>query len=230
MKTILRALGFLGKADKRVVNELHRKLPEINSFVDVAIGGSLDRESVPVNDVTQDALLLRYLPGLDPGVMADFLYTNSSGRYRFRTVCRRAEGNEAYLDLPATIKTIEQFSARRMAERIPWVTQVQWRYAPDGCGFGEFLPASMMDVSRGGASLVVGREVKVGSQVEARFVLNTRGKPFLEVCQVMRAAKIGTSERYGLGIRFVNIDPPEQRMLIQSLEERRSQRRLRGVV
>jgi hypothetical protein len=230
MNPILRALGLSRKAEKPVRNELHGKLPEVNAFVDVAIGGSLDRESVPVNSVTPNAIALRHLDGLDPGTAADLLYTNASGKFRLRTVCTRVEGNEAYLDLPGSIKTIELFSARRTAERIPWVAQVQWRYAPDGKGFGHFLAASMMDVSRGGASFVVGRDLKVGSQVEVRFVLNSKGQPFTEVCEIVRARKIGTTDKHAVGIRFLAIDPQAERMLNQSLEDRRSTRRQRGVV
>jgi c-di-GMP-binding flagellar brake protein YcgR len=231
MNPILRALGLGRKPDAQVrVSELREKLPEIHAFVDLAIGGSLVRESVPINDITSKTLVIRHIDGLEAGTAADFLYTNASGKYRFRTICTKVGGDEAFLDLPESIKTIERFSARRTAERIPWVTQVQWRYAPDGEGFGEFLPASMMDVSRGGVSLVVGREIKLGTQVEVRFVLNSKRKPFVEVCQVMRSAKIETSDKYGVGLRFLTIDRQDERLLIQSLEERRSLRRQRGVV
>ncbi len=230
MKPILLALGLVRKAEPAAPSELHGKLPEINAFVDIGVGGSLNRESVPINAITAGAIVVRRLDGLEVGAAADFLYTNASGKYRFRTVCTKVEGNEAHLDLPESIKTIEKFSARRMAERIPWVAQVQWRYAPDGQGFGDFLPASMMDVSRRGASLVVGRAIKLGSQVEVRFVLNSKRRPFIEVCEVVRSAKIETSEKYAIGIRFLGIDRQDERMLIQSLEERRSLRRQRGVV
>jgi hypothetical protein len=230
MKRIFRALGLAREAETAARNGLQGKLPEVHSFVDIAVGASSVRESVPVNSITPSAIVLRHLEGLDPGAVADLLYANASGRHRFRTVCARVEGNEAFLDLPVEVKTIETFSARRRAERIPWVSQIQWRYAPGGQGFGEFLPASMMDVSRAGASLVVGRPVKVGSQVEVRLVLNSKREPFVEICEVVRSAKIETSEKYGLGIRFFKIDPRDEQLLAQSLEERRSGRRARGVV
>jgi hypothetical protein len=231
MNPLLRALGLARKPETQArASELHGKLPEIHAFVDLAIGGSLVRESVPVNNITPTALVIRHVDGLEPGTAADLLYANAGGKFRFRTVCSKVKGNEAYLDLPQSIKTIEQYSARRSAERIPWVTNVQWRYAPDGVGFGDYLPASMMDVSRGGVSLVVGREVKIGTQVEVRFVLNSKRKLFVEICQVMRSAKIETSDKYSVGLRFLTIDRQDERLLIASLEERRSLRRHRGVV
>jgi c-di-GMP-binding flagellar brake protein YcgR len=231
MNPLLRALGFARKAETQPRNsELQGKLPEIHAFVDIAIGGCPVRESVPINNVTAKAIVIRRLDGLEPGTAADLLYTNSGGRYRFRTVCAKNEGDEAFLDLPESIKTIEQFSARRTAERIAWVTQVQWRFAPDGVGFGDFMPASMMDVSRGGVSLVVGREIKLGTQVEVSFMLNSKRKPFVEVCKTVRAAKIGTSDKHGVGLRFLTMDRQHERLLIQALEERRLLRRQRGVV
>jgi hypothetical protein len=231
MNPLLRALGLKPKLQKPApLSELHGKLPEVHAFVDLALGGSFVRESVPINGITAKSLVIRQFDGLEPGTAADFLYTNASGKYRFRTVCTRVESGEAFLDLPESIKTIERFAARRNAERIPWVTKVQWRYAPDGAGFGDLLPASMMDLSRGGASLVVGREIKVGTQVEVCFMLNSNRKPFVEICQVVRAAKIETSDKYGVGVRFLGIDSHDERLLIQSLEERRSLRRQRGVV
>ena len=233
MNPLFRALGLARKAESEAQgrrSELHGKLPEVNAFVDIAVGGGLVRESVPINNVTPKAIVIRRLDGLEAGTAADLLYTNSGGKYRFRTVCAKIEGNEAFLDLPESIKTIEQFSARRTAERIPWVTQVRWRFAPDGVGFGDFVPASMMDVSRGGVSLVVGREIKLGTKVEVCFVLNSKRNPFVEVCQVVRAAKIGTSDKHGVGLRFLSIDRQDERLLVESLEERRSLRRQRGVV
>jgi c-di-GMP-binding flagellar brake protein YcgR len=88
----------------------------------------------------------------------------------------------------------------------------------------------MMDLSRGGASLVVSREIKVKAQVEVRFTLKTGAKPFVEVCEVVRATRIETSDKYGAGIRFLEIDAQDERTLVAFLEERQKRRRERGVV
>ena len=228
---ILRALGFGVKAEPpSAADELRAKLPEVNAFVDLAFGGSTVRESVPIDGITASAVIARCPDGLDPGAPADFVYTNPLGKYRFATVCVKVEGKEAHFDLPTSIKTLETFSARRMARRIPWVLPTQWRYAPDGAGFGEYLPASMMDLSVGGAALVVARTVKVGSQVEVRFTLNSNLKPFVELCQVMRAISIGSSGKCGTGLRFLKIDPKDQRRLGNFLDERQKLWRDRGFV
>jgi hypothetical protein len=228
---IFKALGLKGKGNSGVARpNLTDKLPEVNAFVDLAFGGHSLRESVPINDVNRDGLTVRRLDGIEPGTTGDFLYVNPLGRFRFATVCSKVQDKEAWFEMPASIKTIERFSARRMAERVPWVLPVQWRYAPDGAGYGNFLPASMMDLSRGGASLAVGRELKVGSKVEVKFTLDAENKPFIQVCEVMRATRIETSDKYGAGIAFVELDGKSQKILNDYLFERQKLRRERGVV
>lgn len=228
---ILRVLRRSRHDDRRGTSaSLLGKLPPINAFVDIAIGGSLNRESVPVNDITDSAIVTRRPNGLQPGESADFLYGNAVGRFRFATVCAKVDGKEAYFELPTTVKTLESYGDRRASERVPWVLPVQWRYAPSGEGYGDFLPGSLMDISRGGASLVVGRTLKAGSQVELRFALKSQHEPFVEICQVMRTAKIETSDKNAAGIRFLDLDPHDERTLGEYLDERLTLRRDRGVV
>ncbi len=88
----------------------------------------------------------------------------------------------------------------------------------------------MMDVSRGGASLVVGRELKPGTQVEVRFMIESKDQPLTEIGQVVRAAKIETSDRNSAGIRFLAVDPEDERMLDEFIVERQQLRRSRGIV
>jgi hypothetical protein len=227
---ILRMLRRTRPDSPGTVVSLREKLPSVNAFVDVAIGGSLNRESVPVNEITANAIVTRRPNGLQPGESADFLYSNAFGRFRFTTVCASVDGKVAHFELPESIKTLESYGDRRTSERVPWVLPVQWRYAPGGAGYGDFLPGSLVDISRGGASLVVGRELKPGSQVELRFALKSQQEPFVELCQVVRAAKIETSDKNAAGIRFLDIDPKDERILGEYLDERLTLRRDRGVV
>jgi c-di-GMP-binding flagellar brake protein YcgR len=88
----------------------------------------------------------------------------------------------------------------------------------------------MKDLSRGGSSLVVNAELPVGSQVEARFTLKTKTDPVVQVCQVVRASKIQTSDKNVFGIRFVDIDSAEAEKLDTFVHERQAQRRNRGIV
>jgi hypothetical protein len=226
---IFRALRQRGKGLDETP-ELREKLPQINAFVDIGMDGGRDRKSVSVSDITAKGLVTGCPDGLAAGATADFLYINDLGRFRFATVCRSIEGGHAVFDLPTSIKTIESFAYRRTAPRVPWVIPVEWRYAPDGNGYGEFLPASMKDLSRGGASLVVGRELKEGTRIEVRFVLKSKAKPLVEICQVVRAAKIERSDRNAAGIAFIGVDSEDARALSEFINERQSIRRDRGVV
>jgi hypothetical protein len=226
---LLRALGF-GKARANPPPTAYQRLPLINSFVEVALGGSRHRDSVSINEIGAKCLVTRRLDAAAPGVTADFVYTNDIGKFRFATVCSKVDLAGTYFDMPAEIKTIESFADRRRAERVPWIVPVQWRYAPDGEGYGPFLDASMMDLSRGGASLVVGRELKVGSRVEVRFVLKSKSEPFVELCQVVRAAKIETSDKNAAGIQFMEIDRQNEQILAGFVTERQALRRSRGVI
>jgi len=219
-----------GRARPNASAELREKLPEVNAFVEIAIDGSSQRESVSINEINPNGVVTRHLAGLGPGVAADFLYTNAAGRFRFATVCAKVDATAAWFDFPTSIKTIESFANRRTAARVPWVIPVQWRYAPDGQGYGEFLTASLVDLSRGGASLVVGRELKAGAQVEVRFVLKSKTEPLVELCQVVRAAKIEKSDKNAAGIRFLEVDPADERILVDFVGEQQMLRRDRGVV
>jgi len=208
---------------------LAQSLPTVNSFVDVACEGSPRRQSVAVNEIGDTYLITRCPEGLRAGKKADFLYSNTSGRFRFWATCKRVEGANAYFELPATIKRLESF-AHRGAARVDKVIPIDWRYAPDAKGYGEYLSGSMSDLSRGGASLVVGRLVKPGTSLEVRFSLDPKGPKLLEICQVMRAAKIGTSASFTAGIRFLAMSSANEAALMAFLQEVQATRRDRGIV
>jgi hypothetical protein len=205
-------------------------LPQINAFVEIAVNGDRRRRSVPVNAITPQRLITRGLPGLRPGDVADFLYTNDIGRFRFDTACVEAGPAEAAFALPAQIKTIESFANRRSAPRVPWLGPAQWRFAPQGEGYGTYLPASMMDVSSSGASIVVARSLREGAEVEVRFRLESERVVLAALSHVVRTTKLERSHKSVAGLRFVEIDPDAQRTLGEFVIEQQQARRERGVV
>jgi hypothetical protein len=218
------------KARRSAHADLRDKLPLVHSFVEVAVKGRVGRSSVCVDELTRTELTVRRIDGLAPGDEADFVYSTGRGKYRFHTSCTNVNDVAVTFALPATIKTIESYAERRSSARVPWIIPVQWRYAPGGEGYGEFLSASMMDLSRGGASLVVGRELKPGAQVEVRFTVKSRSEPLVEIGQVVRAARIETSNRNAAGIRFLEVGRENERILTEFVSERQALRRERGVV
>jgi c-di-GMP-binding flagellar brake protein YcgR len=138
-------------------------------------------------------------------------------------------GGNAYFEMPSTIKRLESF-AHRGAARVDKVIPIDWRYAPDGEGYGDFASGSMSDLSRGGASLVVGRAIKPGTSLEVRFALDPKGAKLVEICQVMRASKIGTSANFTAGIRFLAMSSANETALMKFLQELQATRRDRGIV
>jgi hypothetical protein len=220
---------FRGVRSNQQEVDLRDKLPQVNGFVDVAVGPNGPRESIPIDDITGTSLVARCPEGLERGASVDFLYTNLIGRFRFATRCLTLEGREAHFELPVIIKTLQTFGYRRNAQRIQWLIPVQWRYAPEGIGYGNYLAGSLNDLSRTGASLVVERELKSGSQVEIRFALKP-DETFVALCQVVRAAKIDTSARSAVGIRFIEIDALAERKLVDYICERQTLRHDRGFV
>ena len=204
-------------------------MPELNSFVDVAVGGAARRELVPVNDISPTLLITRCPKGLEAGTVVDFLYGNAPGRFRFWATCDKVQGNDAYFAIPGSIKTIESYF-KRGTLRVSKLLPVQWRYAPEGIGYGDYTSASLMDLSCGGASLVMVRALKIGTQVEVRFVLSPNHEPFVELCEVLRASKIERSSMNVAGIRFISMEMEHQEALAKFLDDVRKTRRERGLV
>jgi hypothetical protein len=225
-----RTLGFGIRSRRNVSADLQNNLPEVNSFVEISIDGSAKRESVAIDEIRATQIVTRLAGKMLAGADADFLYITSEGRFRFTTVCREIDRNQAFFDLPSEIKTIESFAHRRADVRVPWIIPIEWRYVRGGHGDGPFQRGSMKDLSRSGTSLVVNAELPVGSQVEARFTLKTKTDPVVQVCEVVRASKIQMSDKNMFGIRFVDIDAAEAEKLDTFVHERKTQRRNRGIV
>jgi hypothetical protein len=83
-----RTLGFGIRSRKNVTPDLRRNLPEVNSFVEISIGGSAKRESVAIDDIRPTQIVTRLAGKMVVGTDADFLYITPEGRFRFLTVCR----------------------------------------------------------------------------------------------------------------------------------------------
>jgi hypothetical protein len=205
-------------------------LPELHSFVDVALGGERHRHSISVDAIGPDGLTTRPIDGLQTGMSADFLYKNISGRFRFATVCDSVDERHAHFRPPTTVKTIVLFGSKRRAVRLDAVLPVDWRYAPDGAGFGDYLKGSLSDLSKSGAWLIVGRELKTGTQVELRFSLKASMAPLVIISDVVRTAKIESSGKNSAGIRFRDVDSASEGAINDFILERQMQRRDRGLV
>ncbi len=103
---LLRALGIgVRPAPPPPENRRVRaKLPEVNAFVDLLVGTNRTRVSVAIDAVDSNEIITRHVAGLAAGMAADFLYTNSLGKFRFVTVCTQAGSKKRIFNYPKRLR------------------------------------------------------------------------------------------------------------------------------
>jgi c-di-GMP-binding flagellar brake protein YcgR len=224
---VLRALGFKPKA----AGNLKAKLPLANSFVDLSVPGGKGTQSVCVEQIDSKGFTCTAAPDVKAGSAAVFVYSSAGGKYRFSAKCTAVRGEHATFDLPKSIETLAKFggSQQRQTVRLDAVVPAHWRHAHDGKGRGEFTRASLTDISRTGASLIIGHELAKGTQVEVRFTLNSASAPVVLLSEVMRTSKIGTAGKVSLGLKFHGVRPEDDRAIMEFINKRQAERRSRGL-
>ena len=228
---MLRALGFKPKPNPAI---FRAKLPAAHTFVDLALPRGI-AGSVSIDAIGAKTFVTTIVHGIETGSVAVFTYTNSVGKFRFTTKCIAVKGPQAHFDLPKTIETLQKLEAsgagaqKRTNVRLDTVVPSHWRYAPGGRGSGEFMRASVTDISRTGASLICDRELSKGSQVEVRLSLNTTSQPMTILGEVMRASKIERSGKMSLGLRFLGMTLADDRTIMDFINKRQAERRSRGL-
>jgi hypothetical protein len=224
-------LRLFGLCRKPLSEQLKRKLPPVNSFVDLAMTARGPRGSVCVETVDDRAVAVTLLPGIAPGLIGVFNYQNALGRFRFSTKCQTVSGQQALFASPDRVETVQIFSPERQraAVRLDATVPGGWRYAPAGKGTGDYTRASLTDISRSGASLIVDRDVKKGTYVEVRFAVSTSATPLVILGEVMRSEKLESSRKMSLGLRFHGLKPDEDRAIMEFINKRQAERRNRGL-
>lgn len=224
-------LRMLGLGPRPLSAQQKLKLPVVNTFVDVAIAGGGPRGSVCVDAVTERGLTVTVSDGVAAGQTGVFSYQNPHGKFRFSSKCLAVRGTQAVFAIPTRIETLQVFTGakQRAAVRLDATVPAQWRYAPGGKGSGEYVRASLTDISRSGASLIVDREVKKGTFVEARFSVSTSASPLVLLAEVMRTANIEATKKISLGLRFHGLKPEEDRAIMEFINKRQAERRNRGL-
>jgi hypothetical protein len=224
----MRLLGF---GTKPRVSDLKVKLPQPNSFVDLAMTNGGPRGSVCVEALSERSVAVTSLPGMAVGGTAVFVYQNLTGKFRFSAKCAGVRGNAAVFALPDRIETLTLFEGakQRAAVRLDATVHAQWRFAPAGRGTGDYVRASLTDISRSGASLIVDRDVRKETYVEVRFAVSTAAAPLVVLGEVMRSAGIEGTKKSSLGLRFVGLKPDEDRAIMEFINKRQAERRNRGL-
>lgn len=205
------------------------KLPQLNSFIDALVGGRPARqaavEAVSVKGVKTSGVLGR------SGETAILVYTTPTGRYRMETKVTVVSSSSTQFEASRRVSLIGANSdgQKRQSVRLDALVSGEWRFAPRGIGTGEFAKATIRDISRGGCSLILDRELKLQTAVEVRMKLRPEGEPLTLLGEVMRHEKIQTSGKYSHGLRFQGIRPGEDQAIIDFINRRQADLRSRGL-
>ncbi|HTX57806.1 MAG TPA: PilZ domain-containing protein [Candidatus Acidoferrales bacterium] len=165
------------------------------------------------------------------GETAVLIYNAAAGRFRMETKIAAVTATSTQFDPPRRISMIGAASGsqKRQSVRLDAIVTGEWRFAPGGVGTGEFGKATIRDISRGGCSLIVDREIKLHTKVEVRIKLRAEGSGLTLLGEVMRHEKIQTSGKFSHGLRFHGLRPDEDQAIIEFINRRQAELRSRGL-
>lgn len=205
------------------------KLPQLHSFVDVIVGGRPSR-SVTVEAVGAKGVVTRDALGR-VGEPAVLIYNASAGRFRMETKIAGVTSTSTQFDPPKRLSLIGAASGsqKRQSVRLDALVTGEWRFAPRGVGTGEFSKATIRDISRGGCSLILDRELKLHTNVEVKMKLKADAAALVLLGEVMRHEKIKNSGKFSHGLRFHGLRPDEDQAIIEFINRRQADLRSRGL-
>ncbi|HTU81857.1 MAG TPA: PilZ domain-containing protein [Candidatus Acidoferrales bacterium] len=205
------------------------KLPQINSFVDVVVGGRPAR-SVTVEACGPKGIVTRDALGR-PGEIATLVYTTAAGRFRLQTKIVAASVSSTQFEYPRRVDTIGASTGvqKRSSVRLDTLVSGNWRFAPGGKGAGEFQRATIRDISRGGCALNVDRPLKLGTMVEVKILFGDAAPPIVLLAEVVRHQEIKSSGKHSHGVRFHGVRPEEDHAIIDFINKKLAELRSRGL-
>jgi hypothetical protein len=205
------------------------KLPQINSHVDVVVGGRQAR-SVTVEAAGPKGIVTRDVVGR-PGEGAVIIYTTNAGRFRCATKITAVSHTSTQFEFPKRVDLVGAATGaqKRSSVRLDTLVPGQWRFAPGGKGTGEFVRATIRDISRGGCSLITDRAIKMQAMVEVRLALRAEVPPVILLGEVMRHEEIKTSGKHSHGLRFHGLRPEEDHAIIDFINRKQTELRNRGL-
>ena len=205
------------------------KLPQRNSSVDVVVGGRPAR-TVTVDECNEKGIVTREVIGR-PGEPATFVYTTPAGRFRLQTKIAAVRGAGTYFEPAKRVDLVgaAQHAQKRSSVRLDALVNGAWRFAPSGKGSGEFMRATVHDISRGGCALNTDRALRAGTLVEVKLNLREGKPPLVLLGEVMRHHEIPTSGKHSHGLRFQGVRPEEDNAIVEFINRRQSELRSRGL-
>ncbi|HTU71492.1 MAG TPA: PilZ domain-containing protein [Candidatus Baltobacteraceae bacterium] len=164
------------------------------------------------------------------GEVAVLIYNAAAGRYRMETKIAAVTATSTQFDPPRRLNLIGAATGaqKRQNVRLDAIVTGEWRFAPGGVGNGEFARATIRDISRGGCSLILDREIRLHTTVEVKLRLKVDA-PLTLLGEVMRHEKIEKSGKFSHGLRFQGLRPDEDQAIIDFINRRQAELRSRGL-
>ena len=191
------------------------KLPMLNTFIDVMVGGRAARQ-VTVESVGPKGIVTKEALG-KVGETAVIVYQSKSGRYRAQTKIATVGAGSTQFETPRKVSLIggapSAVAGKRQSVQSDTIVTGTWRLAPGNVGKGDFVKATIRDVSRGGCSLIIDRALKLGTKVEVQLPLRD-GTGVTLLGELMRHEQIKTSGKHSHGLRFHGIRPGEDQAIV----------------
>ncbi len=205
------------------------ELPQLHSFVEVKAGGRPTR-SVAVEKVGPSDIVTAEALG-KPGETVVVVYTTPMGRYRFQSRIASVQAGTTTVAMPASVSQLSDAvggAQKRSSLRMDALVTGQWRFAPAKKGIGTYARASIRDISRGGCSLILDRELPRGSMVEVKLLLRSDANIEL-LAEVMRTQTIETSGKISHGLRFLGPTPEQDHAILDFINKKQTDLRSRGL-
>jgi hypothetical protein len=143
-------------------------VPAINTFVHVVISGR-SVQDVPIDEISSTKFVTRPMQNIEIGTSAIVDYENTAGHFRFASTCIEANTVFTSFSIPREIREIGTYI--RSANLLEAMVRIKWRYAPDGAGYGYFSDDTFTSISNDGATMILPRNVKLGTLLEVQIYL-----------------------------------------------------------
>ncbi|HEY5341995.1 MAG TPA: PilZ domain-containing protein [Candidatus Aquilonibacter sp.] len=194
------------------------------------IVGGRGARSVTVESVGAKGIVTRDALG-SVGEAAILVYTAQAGKFRAETKIAAVSATGTQFAPPRRVSLIGAAgeAQKRQSVRLDAIVSGEWRFAPGGVGTGEFGKATIRDISRGGCSLIIDRQLKLHTKVEVRIRLRTDGELMTLLGEVMRHEQIPASGKHSHGLRFHGLRPGEDQTIIDFINRRQADLRSRGL-
>ena len=197
------------------------RLPQVNSFIDMALKGLNTTQSVQVLFVSDAGVTITRPADVRVGSVALFNYVTGRGQFRFRADCTGVGDMAATFALPAGITVVDTIIDRRRGLRLKCDIPLVWRLVRPGLGPGEYTAGTTVDLSSSGVSLQVTEKLATGSRLELAMSLEDDVEPLRLFSTLTRATTIQPDGARVAAAVFDHLSPTMKNALSDMIREQR---------